>query len=231
MLAPDLVTLPAGEYLMGETPGDKFANDTERPRHWVRVPSFQLGRFPVTVAAYREFRPDWSPAAADEIPVTGVSWREAVAYCEWLGARCGLALRLPSEAEWEYAARAGTDTLYPWNEEPTTAVANYLYAENGARIGPGHPTPAGAYPPNGFGLMDLLGNVAEWASDIWHPDYHGAPADGSARETPARSPQLRVIRGGAWDYLPRLLRPSWRDGHDESRFRDNLGFRIAASPA
>jgi len=229
MFDHDLISIPAGDYWMGETPDDKFANDTERPRHHVQIPAFRLGRFPVTVAAYQEFRPGHAANLPGDIPATGVTWQDAVAYCDWRGAITGLDLRLPTESEWEYAARAGTATLYSWGDEIAASLANYRYAEDTSRVGPGHPTPVGAYPANPFGLYDLLGNVAEWTQDIWHPDYLQAPTDGSAWVALDATPRDRVLRGGAWDYLPRLLRSSWRDSYPEDCYRDNLGFRVAAS--
>jgi formylglycine-generating enzyme required for sulfatase activity len=229
MLAPELIKLPAGEYVMGETLGDGFANDTERPRHRVSIQPFLLGVFPVTVAAFREFRPALDSSLPDEVPMTGITWHDAQDYCRWPSRQVGMAIRLPSESEWEYAARAGTTTLYPWGDEITTVMANYRYSEAGERVGPGHVTPAGDYPANDFGIYDLLGNVGEWTQDAWHPDYCGAPADGSAWEISGKCPRFRVVRGGAWDYLPRLLRTSWRDACFEDFTRDNLGFRVAAS--
>jgi formylglycine-generating enzyme required for sulfatase activity len=229
MSAVDLIAIPSGEFLMGETPGDRFANDTERPCHWVRLPSFHLSRFPITIAEFQAFCPGHCPNQPGNIPVTNVTWTDAVAYCDWLGNQLGLPLRLPTEAEWEYAARSNQNTLYPWGDEISPELANYRYAEDGSRVGPGHPTPAGNYPPNAFGIFDLAGNVAEWTQDSWCADYYDAPHDGSARKPSGTSAPARALRGGAWDYLPRLLRCSWRDSYPETSARDNLGFRIAAS--
>lgn len=224
MNRPEFVTIPAGDFSMGENAEDKFANDTERPRHCVSVREFQLAPCPVTVGEFREFRPGHVPTDPEEWPVTGVSWLDAVAYCRWLGEGC----RLPSEAEWEYAARAGASSPYPWGTSIDPTVANFWYSEQGMRIGPGERTPVGMYAENAFGLYDLCGNVCEWTADVWHPTYHGAPEDGSAWTEGDASPDARrVLRGGAWDYLPRLLRVSWRDSYPQSRIRDNIGFRIA----
>ena len=111
-------------------------------------------------------------------------------------------------------------------DEITPADANFLYAEHGERIGPGVRTPVGRYAANAFGLCDLHGNVCEWVEDVWHAGYAGAPADGAAWVTDG-DPDRRVIRGGAWDYLPRLLRSAWRDSLPATQRRDNVGFRIA----
>jgi formylglycine-generating enzyme required for sulfatase activity len=111
----------------------------------------------------------------------------------------------------------------------TPAAANFLLDENGTRIGLGHRTAVGSYPPNQFGLCDLHGNVCEWVEDTWHPNYHGAPADGTAWIGPGDD--RHVVRGGAWDYLPRLLRSAWRDWRPADYRADNLGFRVAAVSA
>ena len=227
-LSPDLVLIPGGSFLMGENEKDKFSGDTERPRHPVEVAAFRIGRAPVTLAEYRFFSPSHESNLPDAWPASKISWEEASAYCQLLGKEIGGAYRLPSEAEWEYAARAGTQTPYPWGEDIDTGLANYYYNEQGNKIGPGQRTPPGIYPANDFGLFDMLGNVCEWVQDGWHPNYDGAPADGSVWER-NEAASLRVIRGGAWDYLPRLLRCSWRDAFPQAKRRDNLGFRIASS--
>ena len=159
-------------------------------------------------------------------PVVNVSWADAQAFCAWLSRETGDAFRLPTEAEWEYACRAGARAAFAVGDELTTADANFLYAEDGRQIGLGRRTPVGRYAPNAFGVHDLHGNVCEWVEDAWHPDYTGAPVDGSAWTTES-DPARRVIRGGAWDYLPRLLRCAWRDSLPRTHRRDNLGFRIA----
>jgi formylglycine-generating enzyme required for sulfatase activity len=226
--APLMVNLPGGEFTMGETPGDKFAGDTERPVHRVAISyAFALARGPVTVAEYCSFRPAHAVGEPDAWPVVQVNWNDAQEYCAWLTKSIGRLYRLPSEAEWEFACRAGSTRSFHTGNEITPANANYLYDEDGQRIGPGKRTKVGQYPPNAFGLCDLHGNVCEWVEDAWHPDYHLAPGNGSARI--GSGEPLRVIRGGAWDYLPRLLRSSWRDGLPTDQQRDNLGFRVATT--
>lgn len=212
-----LLPVPGGSFFMGENPSDKFANDTERPRHMVTVERFEMAEFPVTVGEFRVFSPGHEPDASRDWPAVMVSWEEAVAFCEWLGP----GHRLPSEAEWEFAARAGTQTPFPWGDDISPTRANYLYSEQGAKVGPGHRTPRGTYPANAFGLQDLCGNVCEWVSDSWRPSYHAEPLE---------APALRTLRGGAWDYLPRLLRVSWRDRFPQNQRRDNIGFRVARTP-
>lgn len=225
---PDLpmVKVPPGAFIMGETAGDKFANDTERPRHRVAIShEFALGVFPVTAGQFREFRPGHSPEDADDLPAVYVSWQDAVDFCRWLAEATGRHYRLPSEAEWEYACRAGAATPFASGGDITTHSANFLYAESGQRIGVGSRTPGGVFPPNRFGFHDMHGNVCEWVADAWHANYDGAPGDGSTWS--GQHDDRRVIRGGAWDYLPRLLRSSWRDWRPMHHRADNIGFRVA----
>lgn len=224
--APQMIELPPGEFVMGASTADKFANDTERPAHHVRFRHrFALGKFPATVGEYRRFAAGHAAGEDPALPVVNVSWLDAKAYCLWLAEQTGSDYRLPTEAEWEFACRAGSCASFACGDEITPAEADFLYDENGARIGVGARTPAGAYPPNTFGFHDLHGNVCEWAEDTWHPDYSGCPHDGSAWISGDET--VRVIRGGAWDYLPRLLRSSQRDWLPRDARRDNVGFRVA----
>jgi formylglycine-generating enzyme required for sulfatase activity len=224
---PLMVELPAGEFIMGENAGDKFANDTERPAHRVHIPpGLALGCFPVTTGEFRNFRPAHAPDDVDDLPAVHVNWHDAQAYCNWLRDRTGRAYRLPTEAEWEFACRAGSRMPFSCGDEITPADANFLLDEYGARIGVGRRTAVGCYPPNQFGLCDLHGNVCEWVEDTWHPNYHGAPPDATAWIE--AGDDRHVVRGGAWDYLPRLLRSSWRDWRPADYRADNLGFRVAA---
>lgn len=206
------IHLPGGEFQMGENDDDKFANDTERPRHTERVAPFHLAATPVTIGQFRRFRPGHEPGLPEDWPAAMVTWDDAVSYCQWIGE----GTRLPTEAEWEFAARAGTESPYPWGDFIDPSLANYLYTEEGRKVGPGHRTPVASYPPNPWGIFDLCGNVCEWMADPWRPSYT-APEDTTRR----------VLRGGAWDYLPRLLRVSWRDALPAISRRDNVGFRMA----
>ncbi|MGC3992166.1 MAG: formylglycine-generating enzyme family protein [Chthoniobacteraceae bacterium] len=224
---PELVDLAPGRFHMGEQPHDKFATNTERPSHPVEIRhAFALGGFPVTVAEFARFDGRAYADAEANLPVAGVSWIEAQAYCEWAGAECGWHLRLPSEAEWEYACRAGTEEPFPSGWVLTSTDANFWYNESGGKVGPGRRTPVGAYPANRFGLYDMNGNVCEWVQDEWHNSLENAPIDGRAWQT-STEPAARVLRGGAWDYLPRLLRNCWRDFLEPVVRRDNVGFRVA----
>lgn len=225
--APTMVVVPGGGFVMGGGADDKFTNDTERPTHRVEVPTFSLARFPVTTAEYRRFAPEHRDDADESLPAVGVSWHDATGYCKWLSRETGVPHRLPSESEWEFACRAGSAAPFSCGHEMTMRDANFLYSETSERIGPGRRTRCGEFPANAFGLCDLHGNVCEWVQDVWHADYTGAPRDGSAWISGGDA-ERRVVRGGAWDYLPRLLRSAWRDGLDAGCRRDNVGFRIAS---
>ncbi len=195
---PELVEIPAGTFRFGATDNDRFANATERPTREVHVDAFFLARFPATDRS--------------GLPLVGVSWHEATAIAT------GFSLRLPTEIEWEYAARAGAATVFSTGDTIDPAQANYLLDESGCRVGPGCRTPAATYAPNAFGLEAMEGNVLEWTADVWRPD-HGINT--------VADPARRTVKGGAWDLLPRLLRPAWRDGVPAGRRQDNLGFRLA----
>ncbi|HEY9156271.1 MAG TPA: formylglycine-generating enzyme family protein [Opitutaceae bacterium] len=224
---PECVPLPIGEFIMGETKHDKFSTDTERPAHRVDFAEpFALGRFPVTIAQFRLIFPNHAIDEDPSLPVVNVSWDDAAAYCDALAARTGKPFRLPSEAEWEFACRAGSRGAFSTGSEIKSDQANFLYSESGDKIGRGARSMIGEFPANAFGLYDLHGNVCEWVADVWHPDYRSAPCDGSAWIDGADY-DIRVIRGGGWDYLPRLLRSAWRDGLPRFAHRDNLGFRVA----
>jgi formylglycine-generating enzyme required for sulfatase activity len=173
--------------------------------------------------------PQWRTSfqePGDDLPVVNVSWDDARDYCAWLSAETGKLFRLPTEAEWEYACRAGTRTPFGTGNDITLAEANFLYTENGERVGPGERVSVRQGSANRFGVCGLHGNVCEWVEDSWHPNYEGAPTDGAAWVS-GGDPMRCVIRGGAWDYLPRLLRSAWRDGLPKQCRRDNVGFRVA----
>jgi formylglycine-generating enzyme required for sulfatase activity len=219
--------LPTGEFIMGETKHDKFSTDTERPAHRVDISRpFAIGRFPVTVGEFRAIFPAHAPHDDPTLPAVNLCWDEASAYCEALSLHTGEEYRLPSEAEWEYACRAGSRTAFFTGSELTVHQANYLYSEAGQRVGRGSRTALGHYEPNAFGVHDLHGNVCEWVVDVWHSNYHSAPAD-QQPWLEGGDADLRVIRGGSWDYLPRLLRSAWRDALSRGTRRDNVGFRVA----
>lgn len=198
----DFVELGPAEYLMGGTGEDRYATAAEGPRRLVSLRHrFALGVFPVTEG-------QWDFAGLGSLPKVSVSWNEIQA---WLGIareKCRLSLRLPTETEWEYGARAGSSSGFPHGDQISPTEANFLHDDARNPVGRGHLTPRGSYPPNAFGLEDMLGNVAEWTADEW-------------------SPETRVVRSAGWDALPRLLRLSARHPLPLDRRQDNLGFRLA----
>jgi formylglycine-generating enzyme required for sulfatase activity len=210
---PDMITIPAGRFIMGTAGENRFANSTEHPAHEVVIDKpFAVSRFPITEAQWSAFAGEQSSS----LPVVRVSWWDAMMYVGWLCAQAGIPYRLLTEAEWEYACRAGSTTIFSVGDTLQPEHANYFYDEYGLKVGPGHRTPLSSYPPNAFGLEDMHGNVCEWVADAWRPSYDAAPDEAH-----------RVIRGGTWDYMPRLLRSAWRDFATPDTKRDNLGFRIA----
>jgi len=230
-----MIDIPPGWFTMGETPGDPYATPAERPAHEVSIPpglAFSLA--PVTVAEFRRYRPGYLPDEEPGLPAVFVSWVDAFEYCAWLSLKTGLPYRLPSESEWEFACRAGSAAAFSFGEDLDPHLANYMDAADEANSAPDSRTtgrapgrtPSGAFPPNLFGLRDVHGNVCEWVADVWHATYDGAPAEGSAWNGHG---DLRVIRGGAWDHAPRLLRSSHRDCLPRHSRRSNVGFRVAVS--
>ena len=222
---PDMVAIPAGTFRMGCVTGRR-CEEWETPVREVRVPAFEISRNEVTFAQWDvcvEYGPcGWVPdegwGRADR-PVIHVSWHEARAYVSWISRVTGEPYRLPSEAEWEYAARAGTETRTIWGNSVRRNQANW----DGDRT-----RSVGSYAANAFGLNDMFGNVAEWVEDCWHDNYRGAPSDGSAWVDPECS--YRVWRGGSWTSPEaRDLRASGRGGRDPDRSFANAGFRIARS--
>jgi formylglycine-generating enzyme required for sulfatase activity len=215
--------VPGGDFFLGALPQDKFANITELPRRRIEVASFVMGIHPVTNGEWAAFDPGHASGpelpvtSILELPVTSVSWNDVLAYLAWLSSETGDSWRLPTEIEWEYACRAGSETLFPHGDDLTPADANFLFDESIERVGPAGLTPVGSYPPNPWGFHDLLGNVNEWTASPW---THSHAPDA------AIVPGSFTIRGGSWDGLPRLLRPSWRDGVEAGARCDHLGFRV-----
>jgi formylglycine-generating enzyme required for sulfatase activity len=224
-VAPETVPLQGGEFTMGST-----ENIPEQPPHPVRVPAFAIGKYEVTfddwdvcvLAGGCEYRPNDGGWGRGRRPVINVSWDDAQVYVTWLSKVTGETYRLPSEAEWEYAARAGTTTQYWWGDNtPTREQANF-----GHNVG--KTAEVGSYPANPWGLYDMNGNVWEWVEDCWHESYEGAPSDGSAwLEKDGDDCSRRVLRGGSWDNGPVLLRSAGR-GWGDTGVRDvTFGFRVA----
>ncbi|TAK53072.1 MAG: formylglycine-generating enzyme family protein [Gammaproteobacteria bacterium] len=218
-LQANMVSIPGGALQMGSASGYQ----DEKPVHTVNIKPFMLGKYEVTFEQYDVFAtatgrplPDDSGWGRGKRPVIEVSWDDAQAFVAWLNQQSGLKFRLPSEAEWEYAARAGSTTDYPWGKTFDASKAN----------GQGTSTAlVGSFPPNAFGLHDLIGNVWEWTQDCWNDTYTGAPSDGSAWLSGECS--RRVERGGAWNYDAANLRVSIRGRNVTTHRNDNLGFRLA----
>jgi len=165
----------------------------------------------------------------DTHPVVGVNWYDAQDYLRWLSGATGRRYRLPSEAEWEYACRAGTRTAFSFGDTISTEQANYdgNFTWNGGARGEYRrgTTPAGMFPPNPWGLFDMHGNVWEWVQDVVHDNYEGAPLDGSAWEEGGDQAR-RILRGGSWLYNPRYLRSALRNGFSSALSNDIVGFRV-----
>lgn len=161
-------------------------------------------------------------------PVIDVSWDDAQDYCQWLTEQTGRAYRLPSEAEWEFACRAGTTTPFHFGERVTPDQANfdgnYPYNDSAEGKNRKKTVPVGSFPPNAFGLYDMHGNVWEWCEDRWHGNFEGAPTDGSAWDS--GGDQSRVVRGGSWDIIPRLCRAASRSYFASDSRSSSLGFRV-----
>jgi formylglycine-generating enzyme required for sulfatase activity len=250
---PELVVLRAGRFQMGSPEHERkiamacgaqknwLARET--PQHWVGIGRpFAMGRYPVTVGEWRAFveatgwqpdgEVDWAApgfAQTDLHPVVGVTWGDAQRYVAWLGERTGQRYRLPSEAEWEYACRAGTRTAFSFGDAIDTTRANYdgNFTWNGGARGEYRrgTTPVTLFAPNPWGLHDMHGNVWEWVQDVMHDSYEGAPLDGSAWETGGDRAR-RILRGGSWLYNPRYLRSALRNGFSAVMANDIVGFRV-----
>ncbi|MBZ5585552.1 MAG: formylglycine-generating enzyme family protein [Acidobacteriia bacterium] len=220
----DLVRVPGGGFLMGQ----EDARDDERPAHSVTVGPFLLCRFQTTNAHWEAFRRatmrDKPEFTCPTQPVTSVNWFDAVAYCRWLSKAWGRHFRLPTEAEWEFAARGGLERkLYPWGDDPPESRPDYA-----ARWREG-PEPVATSEPNGYGLFDLCENVHEWCCDWYDPAYYAA----SPLENPPGpvTGKRRASRGGAWRHHVKIARCAARSSiPPEFRYSD-YGFRLAADVA
>jgi len=241
----EMVMIPSGSFIMGSPETEEGSTD-ERPQHQVTIKAFCLGKYQVTqaqwkaVAAFpqvnKELKLDPSRFKGDNRPVEQVSWEDAVEFCDRLSQYTGRTYRLPSEAEWEYACRAGTTTPFHFGQTITTDLANY----NGGRVyGQG---PKGVYREettevgsfgvaNNFGLYDMHGNVWEWCQDDWHNNYEGAPTDGSAWLDNEESSNRKLLRGGSWHYVPGDCRSACRTYSSLGLDYDYIGFRVVCSGA
>ncbi len=225
--APVMVELQADSFEMGS--GVSSPNFDERPRHRVDLPRFAISKHEITFAEYDQFArasgrslPRDNGWGRGERPVINVRWQDALAYTQWLSEQTGSRYRLPTEAEWEFAARSGSDARFWWGNEIADAHANCF--DCGGKWAAGKTAPVGSFPASPFAVNDMAGNVMEWVQDCYQPDYTGAPADGSAITTGDCS--RRVVRGGAYDSPSENLRSASRDAREADTRLDNLGFRV-----
>ncbi|HEV2156008.1 SUMF1/EgtB/PvdO family nonheme iron enzyme [Bradyrhizobium sp.] len=221
---PEMIAIRGGSFAMG-------SNDdpTERPVHQTTIKPFSIGKYPVTVQ-------EWNACAAakacgfaasgrDDAPITNVSWTDAQQYVAWLAQATKKAYRLPSEAEWEYAARGGTQTKYWWGDKLQPGMAG---CKDCGDVAAEQPAKVGSFKPNPFGLYDMGGAVDQWVEDCWHRTYQGAPGDGSAWRGPDCT--SHVLRSGSWKNDSRYVRTSNRDGYDTNVRYPTHGFRVALDP-
>ncbi|HYW18239.1 MAG TPA: formylglycine-generating enzyme family protein [Nodularia sp. (in: cyanobacteria)] len=245
----DMVEIPGGKFLMGSPENELARSDDESPQHTVTIQPFFMGKFPVTQAQWAtvatfdrdniHLNPDPSDFKGANRPVECVSWDDAVEFCARLSKKTRKTYRLPSEAEWEYACRAGTTTPFYFGDTITTDLANYrgtdwdyqgiTYLGNYGQGPKGEyreqTTDVGKFPGNPFGLFDMHGNTWEWCQDEWHKNYNNAPTDGSAWLGDNAS-QNCLLRGGSWDFFPWDCRSAHRYfGSHDFGFND-MGFRV-----
>jgi len=244
-VCPDMVVLPAGEFMMGSPESERGRGSNEGPQRKVtfRQP-FAMGRHEVTFA-------QWDACAAEgackhqpgdetwgrgKRPAINVSWHDATQFVAWLSRKTGKAYRLPTEAEWEYAARGVTKASEPHppfstgssiNYKQANYDANFVYADGKMGVYRQKTVDVGTFRANAFGLYDMHGNVWEWVGDCYRDSYKGAPTDGSA--VTGSDCSLRILRGGAWNYYPQLLRSAYRYATAPEIRLDMVGFRVARS--
>jgi formylglycine-generating enzyme required for sulfatase activity len=228
----EMVEIPAGTFYMGSPENEKGRYDSESPQHQVNVPSFFIGKYPLTQAQYQAIMGN-NPAnfKGANRPVECVSWDDGVAFCEKLSQKTGKNYKLPSEAQWEYACRAGTTTPFYFGESITpdlvNCVGNYPYAAAPKGQYRKQTTDVGTFPPNAFGLYDMHGNVWEWCEDDWQKNYINVPVNGSALISRSN---IKLLRGGSWYYYPEDCRSACRNNNN--RYLNNhIGFRVVCSGA
>ncbi|KOP28179.1 hypothetical protein AMR41_01370 [Hapalosiphon sp. MRB220] len=253
----DMVAIRGGMFTMGSPENEAESSDSERPQHEVTVPPFFMGKYPITQAQWRviasrqdlkvnhDLEPNPSKfkdsEESDRCPVEEVSWYDAVEFCARLSKQTGKEYRLPSEAEWEYACRAGTTTPFHFGETITSELANYRATETyGAETYSAgvkgtyqeKTTEVGSFGvANAFGLYDMHGNVWEWCLDDWHSNYEGAPTDGSAwfDHNLFQKQGGALLRGGSWIIHPTLCRSAFRYGILRDHLNNFIGFRVVCA--
>jgi len=243
---PKMVALPTGEFVMGPSPDGPVQLDKEKPRHKVTIKKpFAISQFEITFAEFDQFvaatgyripsDKGWGTAhwGRTTTPVFDVTWHDAQRYIAWLSEQTGERYHLPSEAQWEYAARAGATTPFHTGECIYTDQANFhgRYEFGNCPLPPtyrGKTTPVGNFKPNAWGLYDVHGNIFEWTRDCWHSSYDGAPDDGSGwmNEGDNVDCERRVLRGGSWSGRPADIRSAARS-HNDANFKSIfIGFRV-----
>ena len=241
---PEMVVVPAGSFMMGSPESEIGRGSNEGPQRKVTTPSFAIGKYEVTFAQWDACAAEGActQKPADETwgrgkrPVINVSWRDAGELVAWLSRNAGKAYRLPTEAEWEYAARGVTDASAPHppfatgstiNYRQANYDANFVYADGKMGLFRQKTVDVGTFKGNAFGLYDMHGNVWEWVQDCYRDSYRDAPTDGSA--VTARDCSLRILRGGSWNYYPQLLRSAYRYATAPEVRLDMVGLRVARS--
>jgi formylglycine-generating enzyme required for sulfatase activity/class 3 adenylate cyclase len=222
---PEMNMLRGGSFIMGSN--DDVA---EKPPHQVAIKPFAISRYPISVREWNECAAAQACAfvasGKDDAPITNLSWSDAKQFVDWLASATRKAYRLPSEAEWEYAARGGTQTRYWWGDQFQSGKANCKNCNDIAAAE--QPIKLGSFPPNPFGLYDMGGGVDQWVEDCWHKNYQGAPSDGSPWvESDCKS---HVIRSGSWKNDGRYARPANRDSYDTNVRYPTHGLRVALTP-
>ncbi|MTJ30641.1 SUMF1/EgtB/PvdO family nonheme iron enzyme [Aphanizomenon sp. UHCC 0183] len=232
----EMAAIPGGSFMMGSPENELERSYSESPQHQVTVPSFFMAKYPVTMAQYQAIiggirHPSFK---SNNRSVETLNWNNTVAFCEKLSRRTGKNYRLPSEAEWEYACRAGTTTPFHFGETITTDLANYngnfTYGNGVKGIYRNAKTKLGSFGvANNFGLYDMHGNVWEWCQDNWHRNYEGAPTDGSAWLDNAPN-SGKSVRGGFWRDRPHYCRSAYRGWESGTNF-SRVSFRVVCSGA
>jgi formylglycine-generating enzyme required for sulfatase activity len=240
----EMVLVKGGTFTMGSPQAEEGHNSNEKPQHEVIVPTFFLGRYPVTqeqwqivAETYPKVKIDLNPKPSrfesHRRPVEQVSWYEAEEFCARLASEKKRLYLLPSEAEWEFACRAGTTTPFNFGKTLSSELANYnnrmAYLDGSTGKPQDETTPVDHFNvANAWGLCDMHGNVWEWCQDHWYQDYNNAPTDGSAWLSQENT-SLRVVRGGSWYADPRDCRSAYRNFDDVDHRNTNMGFRMACS--
>jgi formylglycine-generating enzyme required for sulfatase activity len=262
---PRMVVIPAGSFAMGSADSEEGRGDDEGPVHRVNVPGFAMGKTEITRGEFSAFVKKYKYSAGDKCwtleegkveeragdwrslhyeqtdnyPIGCINWNDAQAYAKWLSRKTGKMYRLPTEAEWEYAARGNTSTSRYWGDNPDQACVYANGADKTAQAGIkgasswgihnctdgfDYTAPAGSFKPNAFGLNDMLGNVWEWTEDSYKDSYKDVPTDGSAYVS---DKDKRVLRGGSWNNAPRNMRSAVRNGYKSDLRYSFFGFRLA----